>query len=531
MRPAIFFCFFLLLTSVLQAQGRAGTDSLKEIRIIRAATSTTRKSPSGGDVQTLAGKVVVQQANTLFYCDSCILNPDANVFEAFGNVHINDKDTVDVYANYLRYFTNQRMAYLRGAVKLTDGHGTLTTPSLEYDVANKIGTYKEGGRVVNNKSVLTSVEGVYYADVRDIYFKRTVVLNDPAYHLTTDSLLYNTETTLATFISKTFLRDSSGRTVETTAGQYDLRARNAIFTQRTTIRDGDITVIGNEIANDDAAGISQVRGNGVLIDKKQGMTLLGNEIFANKKTEAYLATKKPLMIIKQNDDSIYVAADTLFSARLSDLYKKPVDSAKAAPVRGKKLQPVGKDSTDRYFEAFRNVRVFSDSLQSVSDSLFYSFKDSTFRLFQNPVVWSTDNQITGDTIYVATKNKKPQHARVFENGLVINQMQPAVFNQVKGTRIDAFFKEGEIDSVRAKGAAESIYWVQDSDSAFTNVNQSASEIMDAYFVAGDLARVVFRSNVQGTLWPASQKTPAEMRLKNFQWLDARRPKTKYDLFE
>ena len=58
-----------------------------------------------------------------------------------------------------------------------------------------IGTYKNGGKVVNKKSVLTSKEGYYYADLKDVYFKKNVLLKDPAYNIDTDSLLYNTHYT------------------------------------------------------------------------------------------------------------------------------------------------------------------------------------------------------------------------------------------------------------------------------------------------------------------------------------------------
>jgi len=52
-----------------------------------------------------------------------------------------------------------------------------------------------------------------------------------------------------------------------------------------------------------------------------------------------------------------------------------------------------------------------------------------------------------------------------------------------------------------------------------------------YFKQKEIQRVVFRSQVKGTLWPIRQKNPSEMRLENFKWLEARRPKTKYELFE
>jgi lipopolysaccharide export system protein LptA len=405
---------------------------------------------------------------------------------------------------------------------------------LEYDVATRVGVYKNGGRVVNKKSVLTSQEGVYYADVKDVFFKNNVELKDPSYYLKTDSMVYNTETQTARFITQTYMRDSSGRVIQTREGTYDLKRGKAEFTQRTRIQDKTMVVIGDQIANDDEAGIVQIRGNGVLIDTAQGVNILANEIFANKKTGAYLATKKPLMIIKQEKDSIYVAADTLFSARLSDLYKIPDTAQKKAPiVKGKaqKTPNLKSDSTNRYFEAFRNVRIFSDSAQAVSDSLFYSFKDSTFRLYQNPVVWSNKSQILGDTIYLFTKNKKSDRVKVFENGFVINESQAGVYNQIKATRLDGFFKNGTIDTIGAKGNAESIYFIQDNDSAYTGINQTNSDALDAYFDKGALQKVVLRSAVKGTLWPISQKDPATMRLKNFEWLERRRPKTKYELFE
>src|SRR6266511_4258606 len=68
--------------------------------------------------------------------------------------------------------------------------------------------------------------------------------------------------------------------------------------------------------------------------------------------------------------------------------------------------------TNRYFEAYNHVRIYSDSLQAVGDSLFYSGEDSVFRLFKEPIVWSRDSQITGDTIYLYTQNKKPKRMYV-----------------------------------------------------------------------------------------------------------------------
>lgn len=532
----------VFLLSVLSADAQtAPADSLRPLNILPPTQRQSfQKLPDGTELQILAGTVKVRQGTTYFYCDSLVVNTNTRILEAFGRVHINDSDTAHVYSNYLRYLLNERKAFLTGNVKLTDGHGTLTTNNLEYDVATKVGTYRNGGRVVNKKSVLTSDEGVYYADIRDVYFKKNVKLKDPSYSLQTDSMIYNTETQTARFITETFMIDSSGRTIQTREGYYDLREGRAEFTQRTRIQDKSMVVLGDQIANDDKSGIVQIRGNGVLIDTAQGINILANEIFANKNTGAYLATKKPLMIIRQEKDSIYIAADTLFSARLTDLYKtadttqKHTDStiAKSSKAKASSTPPrVNNDSTNRYFEAFRNVRIFSDSVQAVSDSAFYSFKDSTFRLYDNPVVWSRKSQILGDTIYLFTKNKKADQIKVFENSFVINENEAGIYNQVKATRMDGYFKEGTIDTIGAQGNAETIYFIQDDDSAYTGVNQTTSDDMDVYFDKGSLQKVVFRRAVKGTLTPISQKDPSAARLERFQWLESRRPKTKYELFE
>jgi hypothetical protein len=322
-----------------------------------------------------------------------------------------------------------------------------------------------------------------------------------------------------------------------------MRGGRSEFTQRTRIQDGALVIEGNQIVNDEASGTVQIRENGVLIDTAQGFIILANDIFANKKLGAYLATRNPLMIIKQEKDSIYIKADTLFSARLSDRFKAS-DSTKVvadtatggttdtlikAVVGVKPL--LANDSTNRYFEAFRNVKIFSDSMQAVSDSLFYSFRDSTFELFQEPIVWSRKSQVTGDTIYLFTKNKKADLIKVFQNSFLINMKEEGVYNQVKSTRMNAFFTNGSMDSVLAKGAAESIYFIQDKDSAYTGINQTASVDMHVYFAKEDLKKIVFVRDVKGTMWPMSSKRPGEMRLKNFQWLERLRPKTKYDLLE
>ena len=525
-----FFSFnsFSQITSV----PRPGSDTIKIVQILNADRYGYKKKDSLTELQVMVGNVRLKQDNTLFYCDSAVQNSHAGIIEAFGNIHINDEDSVHTYAQYLLYYTESKTAILKKKVRLTDNKTNLFTEELEYDVNQKIGIYRNGGRVLNGTSVLTSKEGTYYADLKDVYFKKDVILTDPQYRLESDSLLYNTESEIATFIAKTFIEDSAKRTIRTSDGFYDLKNKKAFFAKRPIIKDGPTTVIANDVETDDKSGISKLRGNAVFVDTAQGISVLSNFMLINRNDETFLATQRPLMILKQDKDSIYIAADTLYSGRLSKLLNPATDSIVIRDtIKGTVVADTKKnDSADRYFQAYRHVRIFSDSLQAVADSLFYSGKDSIFQLFTDPILWANENQITGDTIYLYTKNKKAERLYVFENGLAINKSGPNMYNQVKGNRLNGFFKDGDIDYMRARGNAESVYYVKDEDSALVGINKASGDIIDMRFKNKELNRVVVISEPKGTIYPINKMPDEEKLLRNFHWHDARRPKTKYELF-
>jgi lipopolysaccharide export system protein LptA len=413
-------------------------------------------------------------------------------------------------------------------------------------------------------------------------------LIDPQYTIKTDTLLYNTNTGVSTFIVPTEITSDSGRNkINTSNGYYDTKNKKAYFGQRPKIWNGGTYIEADEVADDDSTGFGEARGKVIYKDTVQKVTILANHMNTNRKENSFLATEKPIMIIKQDEDSLFIAADTLYSARLSNLRKyrhipgivsSPstqnslvtdsaqtiedsvteetnedsslirVDSIKARtkPILVLKdttliakdttlasrdtTQSKGADSTDRFFEAYYHVRIYSDSLQAVGDSLFYSAEDSVFRLFDQPVVWTRESQVNGDTIYLYTQNKKPKRMYVFENALTINKVGSMYYNQVKGRTMNAYFENGNIVYSRTKGNAESIYYAQDDENKFIGVNKATADIIDMYFQDRKPQRVVFRSNLVGTSYPMRQVNHEELRLRGFKWLEDIRPKSKNDLF-
>ncbi len=531
------------------------SDSTTPITIIFARSLRMFTLPNGTELQTLAGNAAVKQGNTILKGDSIVLNPSTGIAEVFGNVHINDADSVNTYASYLKYLGKERIAYLKKNVKLTDGKGTLLTEDLEYNLATGIASYKGGGRVVNGKTVLTSTDAVYYSNTKDVYFKKYVHLTDPQYDIKADSLLYNTFYKTATFISPTTIKTKDSGTIRTTSGTYNLETGEAIFYARTAYSDSTRSIVGGKIAFDEKSGLLQVEENGKLVDSVNNVTVLGGQILLDKNKGTFLATRKPVMILYRGNDSTYVAADTLFSglrkydttqnvtiSRTDTLNKvlavnmDPV--ADTVSFKSDSLYKATDSSiikpTDsiRYFLAFHHVKIFNDSLQAVCDSLYYSTEDSVFRMYREPVFWNGNTQVNGDTIYLFTKNQQAEKLLVFNNGMVVNQSNPQLYDQMGGRTITGYFVEGNIDYIRVKGSpAESIYYPQDEDSAYVGMNRSSGDVIDIFFINKELNKVLFVNDVNGTLYPLRQIPPGEEKLKGFIWLDKRRPKNKFELFE
>ncbi|MFN8305585.1 MAG: OstA-like protein [Ferruginibacter sp.] len=539
MRSTIFILLLFILAGIpARAQQQvvinasSSSDTIRTINIVQGK-NLRQKTLDSTVLETIAGDVIIKEGLTTFYCDSAALNRKTNILEAYGNIHINDNDSIHTYAQSLRYVGAERIAYLKKNVRLTDKKGTLYTDDLEYNLRTGIATYKNGGRIVNGKTELTSQEGVYIAETKDVYFKKNVHLKDPDRDIWTDSLLYNIKTNIATFVSKTKIIGKDGSVIDTKSGTYNLATGEAIFFDRTSFSDSTHSGIADKIAYDKNTGTLQMEGNAKLVDSANQVTVIGNQIFVDTKKNSFLATRKPVMIFYRDGDSTYVAADTLFSGlRKYDSLERRVITHTDTLNTSMAVNTNSKDTSIRYFLAFHHVRIFNDSLQAVSDSLHYSTIDSTFKLFGEPVVWNNQSQVTGDTIYMYTENQKAKRFYVFNNGMIINRANDAMYNQIAGRTLNGYFVNGVIDYVRIKGSpAESIYYPQDDDSAFIGMNRSSGDVIDIYFVNKELNKVKFINSVDGTLYPLRQ-IPAELKqLKGFKWLDKRRPKNKLELFE
>jgi len=57
-----------------------------------------------------------------------------------------------------------------------------------------------------------------------------------------------------------------------------------------------------------------------------------------------------------------------------------------------------------------------------------------------------------------------------------------------------------------------------------------ADVIDLIFRDKQLNKVVLRNDADGVMIPIKKANIDELKLRNFKWLEERRPKTKYELF-
>ncbi|MEO6148948.1 MAG: OstA-like protein [Mucilaginibacter sp.] len=293
-------CFCLLLMA-----GFAMAQQKKSIvRLIRSERSEGMKR-GGKDVVKVYNGTFQQDYSTLS-SDSAYFYPQENGFDAFGNVHISQGDTLNIYSDKLNYNGNTKTALLTNNVKLIDKDATLTTDYLTYNTATRIGTYTGGGKLVNKDNVLTSKNGYYFAFSRDAYFRYNVVLDNPEALTKTDTLRYNTGSRISYFYGPTNIygKEKDKDTLYTENGLYNTAAKQAFFGKKNLYKQGTKSLKGDSLFYDRNKGYGRAVKNITFHDREQKITMKGDLGTYYKKDERAVVTQNAyVVLVTEEEDS------------------------------------------------------------------------------------------------------------------------------------------------------------------------------------------------------------------------------------
>lgn len=467
--------------------------------------------------QRLRGNVRFKHADALMFCDSAYLYSDQRL-DAFGNVRIEQGDTLEMTGQRLRYQGKERTARLEGNVMLRNPDIELTAPSLDYDLRNKTGVYTEGGRIESctDENVLTSRKGTYYSETRTFIFSRKVRIEHPERIITTDTMHYATATGISSFYGPTRIRQlADSSELNTRRGTYDTRLEKARFTRRSSILSQGRLLEGDTLFYDRLTGLGRAWGNVSMTDTSGELVVRGRHGSYNDRTERSMITGRAEMVMLMDGDSLFLHGDTLFT--------RP-------DVR---TDSVGTATTHRQILARRNVRFFKSDMQGVCDTLVYSDADSLLHMFHRPALWSSNDQITGDHIRITMRDGAPHLLHVMRDAFLMSQADSTNFDQVTGNTMVGYFAEGVLKRILTEGNARTVYFARETKNGkeeLMGMNRADCSRISVGLSDGQVSTVTFMERPDAVLYPMNKIPPEELRMKGAIWRIDERPKDRAGIF-
>lgn len=533
------------------------------------------------DYQVVTGDVLFRRGDMFMYCDSAHFYDQTNSLQAFGNVRMEQGDTLFVYADELVYTDSTQLAVLYAdpgkKVRLINRDVELKTDIFNYDMNIELGYYEVGGELTDKQNRLTSVYGEYAPNTKDAIFRNNVHLNSlsksDTLNIYTEALHYNTDTHIADLTDESTIISKDG-TIYTANGIYNTDTENAdLYDRSLVVTSTGKTLTGDTLFYDHKAGYGQAWGNMVLNDTVNKSRLLGDYGFYNELTDSAFVTGHALAVDYSSPDSLSLHGDTIQAFRIITITKTPAPKPVApldtiietldtiieptdtfietvdtviAPIDTiletvdtifEPIEPVFKpvepkieiaDSiaiadTTHYIVAYPNVRFYRSDLQGICDSMTFVQRDSLLYMDIDPIVWSEQRQIFGNQIIVHMNDSTADRVNLPDNAFMAEMIEPGYFNQISGREMIAYLADRTLRHVDVSGNVMLIFYPMEDDSTYNKIASAESSFLAADFDRGQIEKM--------KMWPQSTEvmTPLYLAkrsmffLRDFRWEADSRP--------
>ena len=479
--------------------------SSEEVKLIHSDVLYKNYMDVRADV--LVGHVKLYHDGMYLDCDSARFYKDDNTFNAYGHVKMVQGDTLTLTSDTLLYNGPMMQAHAQGHAVLTHRKTRLVTDIIDYDRLEGVGFYPRHGTLYDGDNVLNSDYGQYTPALNEAIFKDNVVLENPKFDLKTNELYYYADTKVARIVSETNIISSDSTFVYALRGDYNTQTGEANLMDRSHVYKDMRDIVGDSLAFDDEAGVSEAFGDVVLIDVENKCMLTGNYCRYEDKTGIALATDSAVCYEFSEQDTLYVHGDTLRMVT----YNQKTDSAY------------------RDLFAYHKVRMFRRDFQGVCDSLVSHEKDSCTYMYGQPILWNEGQQVFGEEIRVYNNDSTVDWIHIVNQAMTIERIDSVSYNQVSAKEMFCYFVDGVIEHNNAKGNVYVVYFMEEDDGSRIGMNYTETPELNL-FMENKKVQKIWMSTPSGVMYPPFAIPEERRYLTGFAWFDYIRPKDKDDIF-
>lgn len=457
----------------------------------------------------LLGNVRIKHDGINLTCQQALFYKKENFFKAIGNVLIKQGDTITQTSDYADYDANAKQALSWGNVVLKDPTMTLTTDTLQFDRINQKLFYQDYATIKDVTNTLKSKNGNYYLENKKFTATTRVTVINPEHNLASNHLDYYTNSGLAYLYGPSTITNTQNENkLYSERGFYNTKTDISYFTKNAKLFLKERTVEGDSLYYDKNRGFASATNNIKVIDTVQNFISKGNyaELFEQK--DSLFIIKRAVAISIINKDSMFIHGDTLL-------------------VTGKPKK--------RVIRTYHNVKIFKSDLQGKCDSIHTNQETGYTKMYRSPVIWSDQNQITGDSIYLQSnlETEKLDSLKVFNNAFIVSKDSLAKedFNQIKGRNMFGKFDANKLKFLLVKGNAESIYFNRNAETqVLETITKEVSSNIEFTLDNGQIQSIKYLKSSDGKTYPPSELDLEGRKIKGFIWREDEQPKSKNDIF-
>ncbi|MCH2194895.1 OstA-like protein [Kordia sp.] len=500
----------LFLAQIAFSQNKKATGEKTIIKIVYGGNLNVNEEKFPGAKifsKTETGQVRFEHEGMDMWCDRAVLFQDRNWVKAYGNVFIQQGDSLEMSSEYIEYDGNEKLAVSKRSVRLQNPDMTLTTDTLYFDRNKQEAYFNTKGIVKDSASTLTSIEGRYFMQKNKYQFLKDVQIDNPEYTVNSSQLDYYTDSKHAYMYGPSTIKGKE-YTIFCKRGFYNTLAERGYFVKESRIDYDNRIINGDSLYFEKNTNFASATNNIKITDTINNMILKGHYGEVYKAKDSAFITKRAVAISLVEQDSMYIHGDRLV-------------------VTG--------PEQNRVIRAYDNVKFFKTDMSGKCDSLFADNKSGVTKLLRRPVMWNGDSQMTGDTIFLISnvKTEKLDSLKVINNAFIVQKdtLGENNYNQVKGQNLYGKFKDNKLYEVDVIKNTEVVYFMYNDSNEFIGINKTICSAINLTLNNNQIEDITFFTRPDGVIYPDADLPKNARKLRGFIWRGNERMYSKDDIFD
>jgi lipopolysaccharide export system protein LptA len=504
----LFFFIILLSSCVLPALAQQKPSKI----IVEHSDFIDRNQTEIPGAVVLTGNVQMLHDGVRINCNKVYQFENENYVKLFGNVRMNQGDTIFMDSKYAEYNGDKKFAFASGGVNMRSPDMRLVTDTVYFDRNIQEAYYNSNGTIYSGENTLRSKQGRYYMTQKKYNFLTAVTLTNPQYVMKSNHLDYYTNSGHSYVFGPTTITGKKDF-IYTEKGFYDTKKNLATLLTNSYIKYDTQVIKGDSMFYDRKRAFSSATNNVKVTDTVNKFLVKGHYAEVYRAKDSLFVTKHALAVTLVENDSLFTHA--------------------------KRMVVTGKPGS-RIIRGYNDARFYKTDMSGKCDSIHSNEVTGLTQLIRRPVVWNGESQVTGDVIHLISNNKTQQldSIKVLTNAFIIQQdtiwsyknpTKPR-FSQIKGVNLYGKFRDNKLYEIDLVKNTEKVYYMYDSDNYLIGIDKGVSSKIHIELEENQINTVTSMVKPESSSYPESELPENARNLRGFLWRGDERIRTKDDIF-